>query len=99
MKILINFNMLNQIHKPQAVWACIFALGLSFSIVAGWLYDKTSFLAFTPISVVVFVVLFLVLIVPFYALFVFTTCARVACEHTTCRRINIARRKRERERE
>ena len=67
-------NKLNQIHKAQAIWACIFALGLSFSIVAGWLYDETSFLALTPISAVVFVVLFLVLCVPFYLLFARTTC-------------------------
>lgn len=66
---------LKQIHKTQAIWACIFAFGLSFCTVVGWIYDKTSFLTFTPISIVALVVLFAALCVPFYLLLVRTTCA------------------------
>ena len=99
MNNLINFNMLKQIHKPQAIWACILSLGLSFSIVAGWLYDKTSFLAFTPKHVAAFVLLFLILIVLLYALLVCATCGQGARGAQLARRINTACAERERKRE
>ena len=66
---------LKQIHKVQAIWACVLAFGLSLCTTAGWIYDDTSFLEFAAISVVALVVLFLVLCPLFYFLLVRTTCA------------------------
>ena len=71
-----NLNRLKHLHKPLAIWACVLSLGLSFSIVAGRLYETTSFLSFTPGWVLALIVLFIILTVPFYLLLIRTTCDR-----------------------
>ena len=65
---------IGNIQRKQAIWACVLSLGLSFSIVAGWLYETTSFLSFTPKYVLALITLFFVLTVPFYLLLKRTTC-------------------------
>ncbi len=65
---------LKSIHKLQAIWACVLSLGLSFSIVAGRLYDTTSFLLFTPKWTIALIILFVVLTIPIYLLLLRTTC-------------------------
>lgn len=65
---------ISSLKKPQALWACILSIGLSFSIVAGRLYDTTSFMSFTPKWILALIVLFCVFFVLFYLLLIRTTC-------------------------
>ena len=61
------------VKKKHAIWAFLLGFGLSFSSVAGYLYDQTSFLSADATTPVIIVLLGVVLSVLFYCLLVWVT--------------------------
>ena len=63
-------------YKKHAVWALFLGTGLSFSIIAGGIYDETGFLELEPINIIFIVEFAILFAVLFYLLLVWVTCAR-----------------------